>query len=206
MKITLPLESGEWQGFATERMWAQKVTDNRYRLRNSPYFARGVSIEDVVFAELYPQYRWGQVSQSNTLVEPDRAEERGRSATLAASAGASRPRGRAPAADPPPRICGQPWSLDITHDPRRSGHAAEDIWRRRVGRDELGQRSAVLRDHHRSSGLAYLVHDSQTSDLELTRRNRSHGFLRPLVLMKTRSGEHAGAGPGSGLPGKNAMR
>ncbi|PYM56194.1 MAG: hypothetical protein DMD77_17060, partial [Candidatus Rokuibacteriota bacterium] len=92
-------------------MWAQKVTDNRYRLRNSPYFARGVSIEDVVFAELYPQYRWGQVSQSNTLVEPDRAEERGRSATLAASAGASRPRGRAPAADPPPRICGQPWSL-----------------------------------------------------------------------------------------------
>jgi len=24
--------------------------------------------------------------------------------------------------------------------------------------------------------------------------------------MKTRSGEHAGAGPGSGLPGKNAMR
>jgi hypothetical protein len=36
-------------------MWAQKVSDNRYRLRNSPYFARGVSFEDVVFAELDPQ-------------------------------------------------------------------------------------------------------------------------------------------------------
>jgi Domain of unknown function (DUF4265) len=55
VKITFPLELGAWHGFATERMWAQKVSDNRYRLRNSPYFARGVSFEDVVFAELDPQ-------------------------------------------------------------------------------------------------------------------------------------------------------
>ncbi|HWN93384.1 MAG TPA: hypothetical protein VNQ15_18320, partial [Verrucomicrobiae bacterium] len=88
MKITFPLESGAWHGFATERMWAQKVSD---------------------------QERWGQVLQSNTLVEMDSAEQRGESPTLAASARASGPPDRAPAADPPPRVCGQYWGLDITH-------------------------------------------------------------------------------------------
>jgi len=69
----------------------------------------------------------GSVLQSNTLMEPDSAEQRGRSATLAASARASGPPDRAPAADPPPRVCGQYWGLDITHDPRSTGHATEDI-------------------------------------------------------------------------------
>ncbi len=51
VKVTFSLEPGAWHGHATERLWAEVVAGNRYRLRNSPFFARGVSVEDVVFAE-----------------------------------------------------------------------------------------------------------------------------------------------------------
>lgn len=50
VKISFTLESGAWHGSATETLWAQKVADDRYRLRNTPFYAFGVSVEDVVFA------------------------------------------------------------------------------------------------------------------------------------------------------------
>ena len=52
VKVTFPLETGAWHGYATERLWATKLVGNRYLLHNSPFYAMGVSLEDVVAAEL----------------------------------------------------------------------------------------------------------------------------------------------------------
>ena len=52
--ITFRLEAAASHGHATERMWAEKVADNRYRVRNSPFFAHGISFDDIVFAEAGP--------------------------------------------------------------------------------------------------------------------------------------------------------
>lgn len=50
-KMTFLLEPEAWHGFATERLWVEPVAGGRYRLRNSPFYAFGVSAEDVVFGE-----------------------------------------------------------------------------------------------------------------------------------------------------------
>ncbi|XXF78238.1 DUF4265 domain-containing protein [Myxococcaceae bacterium GXIMD 01537] len=52
VKVTFPLEEGAWHGAATERLWAEPVSEDRYQLRNSPFYAFGVSTEDVVFAQM----------------------------------------------------------------------------------------------------------------------------------------------------------
>ena len=49
VKILFELEAG-WHGYETETLWAEPVGGERYRLRNSPFFAFGVSAEDIVFA------------------------------------------------------------------------------------------------------------------------------------------------------------
>lgn len=51
VKIVFNLGENAWHGFATERVWAEPVADGRYRLRNSPFYASGVSFEDIVFAK-----------------------------------------------------------------------------------------------------------------------------------------------------------
>lgn len=50
VKIFFDLESA-WHGHATESLWAEKVGNNRYRLKNSPFYAQDVSFEDIVVAE-----------------------------------------------------------------------------------------------------------------------------------------------------------
>ena len=50
-KLLFRLEEGAWHGSATESLWAEPVAGGRYRLRNSPFYAFGVSAEDIVFAE-----------------------------------------------------------------------------------------------------------------------------------------------------------
>jgi hypothetical protein len=37
--------------FVGETMWGEKVAERRYRLRNIPFFAYGVSEQDIVFAD-----------------------------------------------------------------------------------------------------------------------------------------------------------
>jgi hypothetical protein len=51
VKVVFQLEPGAWHGYGTETVWAEKLGGNRYRLRNTPFYAFGVSAEDVVFAE-----------------------------------------------------------------------------------------------------------------------------------------------------------
>lgn len=48
VKVVFRLEPGAWHGNATERLWAEPLGKNRFRLRNSPFYAFGVSNNDVV--------------------------------------------------------------------------------------------------------------------------------------------------------------
>ncbi len=50
-KLFFRLEENAWHGSATESLWAEPVQAGRYRLRNSPFYAFGVSAEDVVFTQ-----------------------------------------------------------------------------------------------------------------------------------------------------------
>lgn len=50
-KIFFELGPNAWHGFETESLWAETVSASRYKLANTPFFAKGVSFEDVVFVK-----------------------------------------------------------------------------------------------------------------------------------------------------------
>jgi len=50
VKVLFDLGSDAWHGNATKTVWAENVTPDRFRLRNVPFYAFGVSNEDVVLA------------------------------------------------------------------------------------------------------------------------------------------------------------
>lgn len=50
LKVVFNLEPDAWHGYGTESLWVELVGENRYRLKNSPFYAKGVSFEDEVFA------------------------------------------------------------------------------------------------------------------------------------------------------------
>ena len=50
-RVTFELEPNAWHGHATERLWAERVGSDTYRLRNSPFYAKNVSFGDIVTAE-----------------------------------------------------------------------------------------------------------------------------------------------------------
>ncbi len=52
VRVVLDLDPSEWHGNATERVWAEEVGSDRFRLRNSPFFAFGLSLDDVVFGSV----------------------------------------------------------------------------------------------------------------------------------------------------------
>lgn len=49
VKVVFSLGTNEWHGFQTESVWAEKIDNNRCRIRNTPFYVKGVSCEDVVF-------------------------------------------------------------------------------------------------------------------------------------------------------------
>jgi hypothetical protein len=51
-KVVFDLERGETP-YETERVWAERISDNRFRILNSPFFVFGISFEDEVEAEPY---------------------------------------------------------------------------------------------------------------------------------------------------------
>ena len=51
VRVVFQLEPGALDGCATERLWAEPVGPDRYRLRNTPFLAFDVSNEDVIFGK-----------------------------------------------------------------------------------------------------------------------------------------------------------
>jgi hypothetical protein len=37
-----------WHGHSTESVWAEKVTDNRFIIKNVPFYAKGIGYDDLV--------------------------------------------------------------------------------------------------------------------------------------------------------------
>ena len=63
VKVLFRLEPGAWHGSSTETLWAERLDQRRFRLRNVPFFALGVSVEDVIFArDLDAIFEFEQVS------------------------------------------------------------------------------------------------------------------------------------------------
>src|SRR5262249_36472026 len=51
VKVVLELDECDWHEHKTESMWAKSLGHNRYQLRNVPFYAYGVSYDDVVIAK-----------------------------------------------------------------------------------------------------------------------------------------------------------
>ena len=51
VKVFFKLDDTDWHGYDTESVWAEKVSSNRCRLRNTPFYIKGVSFHDVVFVK-----------------------------------------------------------------------------------------------------------------------------------------------------------
>jgi hypothetical protein len=51
-KVVFDLEEGE-TSYDTERVWAERTSDNRFRVLNTPFFVFGISFEDEIEAEPY---------------------------------------------------------------------------------------------------------------------------------------------------------
>src|SRR5437899_8640253 len=49
-KIRLPLKPGEWEDLEAENVWAEVVRPSEYRIANVPFYAYGISAEDIVHA------------------------------------------------------------------------------------------------------------------------------------------------------------
>jgi len=68
-KIVVELEPGETP-YATESVWAEQISDRRFRILNSPFFAFGISFEDEVeakpFGEVFKFVRVVQRSGRST--------------------------------------------------------------------------------------------------------------------------------------------
>jgi Domain of unknown function (DUF4265) len=55
VKVLFWLEDDAWHGYTTETVWAEHAEDNHFRLRNVPFHVFGVSVEDIVSADLTDQ-------------------------------------------------------------------------------------------------------------------------------------------------------
>lgn len=51
VKITFDLNPDDQQGYRTEGVWAERVGPDEFRILNSPFFAFGVSADDIVNAK-----------------------------------------------------------------------------------------------------------------------------------------------------------
>jgi hypothetical protein len=49
-KVTVQLKKADWHDHATETMWARPIGKDRFQLQNVPFYAYGVSYDDVVEA------------------------------------------------------------------------------------------------------------------------------------------------------------
>jgi Domain of unknown function (DUF4265) len=51
VKVKFFLNTDEWHGFESETVWSEEISNNKYRIRNTPFYAKDVSFQDVVKAK-----------------------------------------------------------------------------------------------------------------------------------------------------------
>ncbi|MCW5964073.1 MAG: DUF4265 domain-containing protein [Bryobacterales bacterium] len=52
VKVFVRLEPADWHNYETESVWANPLSKGLYRVRNVPFYAMGISNDDVLRAEL----------------------------------------------------------------------------------------------------------------------------------------------------------
>jgi hypothetical protein len=52
IKIRIPLPKTDWHNYASETLWAEPISSNLYKLRNSLFFADNISFGDTVYAKI----------------------------------------------------------------------------------------------------------------------------------------------------------
>jgi Domain of unknown function (DUF4265) len=86
VKVHFDLDSSDWHGHGGESLWAAPIAGTEwkhFRLMNSPFFARGVSFEDIVKAKAY---------EGNLVFEFEAVVERGGHSTYMLIMEAGEPR------------------------------------------------------------------------------------------------------------------
>lgn len=48
IKVVFPLNSNDWHHVGSESVWAEIVNDNQALIKNTPFYVKGVSYEDIV--------------------------------------------------------------------------------------------------------------------------------------------------------------
>ena len=51
IKVVFYLGDDEWHGYETESVWAEKISGSCCRIQNTPFYAKGISFEDIVFVK-----------------------------------------------------------------------------------------------------------------------------------------------------------
>ena len=64
VRMVFELDSNAWHGTGRERLWVEPVGRARFRLRNTPFHAFGVSAEDIVIGE----HRGGELFYSRVSI------------------------------------------------------------------------------------------------------------------------------------------
>jgi len=52
-KVYFTLDASDWHGKSSESLWAEVLSVEKFKLKNSPFFAKGISFEDIVLTEKY---------------------------------------------------------------------------------------------------------------------------------------------------------
>jgi len=51
VKVVVELEQDAWHGYGSESLWAEPLGQDRYRIQSVPFYARGISYDDIVIAK-----------------------------------------------------------------------------------------------------------------------------------------------------------
>lgn len=51
VRVRFELDPKDQQGYKVENLWAERIEDSQFRILNSPFFAFGVSYDDIVRAQ-----------------------------------------------------------------------------------------------------------------------------------------------------------
>lgn len=50
-KVVIDLGPDHWHGYATETVWAEKISEDVFKIRNVPFYAKDLSVEDEIMVE-----------------------------------------------------------------------------------------------------------------------------------------------------------
>jgi len=51
-KMYIPLEDDAWHGIYGEWLWVKKLKEDKFKINNSPFYAYGLSYQDVVSVKI----------------------------------------------------------------------------------------------------------------------------------------------------------